>query len=92
MITISGLHILQPLNSGRLQLKNRVVFPAHQTLLSEDGVIGPRMRAYYAERAKGGVAAVIVEGGAVHDTTVKFPNYLWAVSYTHLTLPTILRV
>ena len=77
MITISGLHILQPLNSGRLQLKNRIVFPAHQTLLSEDGVIGPRMRAYYAERAKGGVAAVIVEGGAVHDTTVKFPNYLW---------------
>ncbi len=70
--------MLQPLTAGRLQLKNRVVFPAHQTLLSEDGVVGPRMRAYYAERAKGGVAAVIVEGGAVHDTTVKFPNYLWA--------------
>ncbi len=69
--------MLQPLNAGRLKLKNRVVFPAHQTLLSEDGVIGPRMRAYYAERAKGGVAAVVVEGGAVHDTTVKFPNYLW---------------
>lgn len=70
-------HLLSPLDSGRLQLKNRVVFPAHQTLLSEDGVVGPRMRAYYAERAKGGVAAVVVEGGAVHDTTVKFPNYLW---------------
>ena len=69
--------MLQPLNAGRLKLKNRVVFPAHQTLLSEDGVVGPRMRAYYAERAKGGVAAVVVEGGAVHDTTVKFPNYLW---------------
>ncbi len=69
--------MLQPLTAGRLQLKNRVVFPAHQTLLSEDGVVGPRMRAYYAERAKGGVAAVIVEGGAVHDTSVKFPNYLW---------------
>ena len=77
MIHISDLQILQPLTAGRLKLKNRVVFPAHQTLLSEDGVVGPRMRAYYAERAKGGVAAVIVEGGAVHDTTVKFPNYLW---------------
>ena len=77
MIDISTLKMLQPLNAGRLKLKNRVVFPAHQTLLSEDGVIGPRMRAYYAERAKGGVAAVVVEGGAVHDTTVKFPNYLW---------------
>jgi len=77
VIEISDLKILQPLTAGRLRLKNRVVFPAHQTLLSEDGVVGPRMRAYYAERAKGGVAAVIVEGGAVHDTTVKFPNYLW---------------
>lgn len=69
-------HLLSPLDHGRLQLKNRVVFPAHQTLLSEDGVVGDRMRAYYAERAKGGVAAVMVEGGAVHDTTIKFPNYL----------------
>jgi 2,4-dienoyl-CoA reductase-like NADH-dependent reductase (Old Yellow Enzyme family)/thioredoxin reductase len=77
VIKISELHLLQPLTAGRLKLKNRVVFPAHQTLLSEEGVIGPRMRAYYAERARGGVAAVIVEGGAVHDTTIKFPNYLW---------------
>ena len=62
MVDISTLKMLQPLNAGRLKLKNRVVFPAHQTLLSEDGVVGPRMRAYYAERAKGGVAAVVVEG------------------------------
>jgi 2,4-dienoyl-CoA reductase-like NADH-dependent reductase (Old Yellow Enzyme family) len=54
------------------------VFPGHQTLFSEGGVIGPRMRNYYAERARGGVAAIVVEGAAVHDTTVKFPNYLLA--------------
>ena len=70
--------LLSPLDRGRLQLKNRVVFPGHQTLFSEDGIIGPRMRGYYAERAKGGTAAIIIEGGAVHDTTVKFPNYLHA--------------
>ncbi len=80
-------HLLSPLDRGRLQLKNRVVFPAHQTLLSEDGVVGPRMRAYYAERAKGGVAAVVVEGGAVHDTTIKFPNYLW--NHTPPTVPAL---
>jgi len=70
--------LLSPLDRGRLQLKNRVVFPGHQTLFSEDGVIGPRMRGYYAERAKGGAAAIVIEGAAVHDTTVKFPNYLHA--------------
>jgi 2,4-dienoyl-CoA reductase-like NADH-dependent reductase (Old Yellow Enzyme family)/thioredoxin reductase len=71
-------HLLSPLESGRLELKNRVVFPGHQTLLSEGAIVGDRMRAYYAERARGGVAAVIVEGAAVHDTTIKFPNYLEA--------------
>ena len=83
-------HLLSPLDHGRLQLKNRIVFPAHQTLLSEDGVVGPRMRAYYAERAKGGVAAVVVEGGAVHDTTVKFPNYLW--NHTPATVPALVAL
>lgn len=69
-------HLLSELDAGRLKLKNRVVFPGHQTLMSAGAVIGDQMRDYYAERARGGVAAVIVEGGAVHDTTMKFPNYL----------------
>ena len=70
--------LLSPLHRGRLKLKNRIIFPAHQTLFSEDSVVGPRMRAYYVERAKGGAAAVVVEGGATHDTTIKFPNYIHA--------------
>ena len=68
--------LLSPLDHGRLHLKNRVVFPAHQTLLSSNGVVGDRMLGYYLERARHGVAAVIVEGGAVHPTTLKFPEYL----------------
>ncbi len=70
-------HLLSPLHRGRLKMKNRVLFPAHQTLFSEDGVVGPRMRAYYVERARGGAGAVVIEGGATHDTTIKFPNYLF---------------
>ena len=45
--------LLSPLDAGRLQLANRIVFPAHQTLFSESGTIGPRMRGYYAARARG---------------------------------------
>ncbi len=70
--------LLSPLDRGRLRLKNRVIFPGHQTLLSEDGKVGDRMRAYYVERAKGGAAAIVVEGAAVHPTTIKFPSYLLA--------------
>ena len=73
---MTELAMLTPLHRGRLHLRNRVVFPGHQTVLSQDGLVGERMRNYYAERARGGVAAVVVEGGAVHDTTVKFPEYL----------------
>lgn len=68
--------LLSPLDHGRLWLRNRVVFPGHQTLYSRDGEVSDRLRAYYVERAKGGVAAVVVEGGAMHPTTIKFPDYL----------------
>jgi len=70
--------LLSPLDRGRLHLKNRVVFPGHQTLLSRDGKVGDRLLGYYLERAKGGVGAVVVEGAAVHPSTIKFPWYLLA--------------
>lgn len=70
--------LLSPLDAGRLQLRNRFVFPAHQTMFSEGGEIGARMRGYYGERARGGVGAIVVEGAGVHPTTRKFPEYLMA--------------
>ena len=68
--------LFSPLERGRLRLRNRTVFPGHQTLYSRDGAISDRLRRYYVERARGGVGAVVVEGGAVHPTTLKFPDYL----------------
>jgi 2,4-dienoyl-CoA reductase-like NADH-dependent reductase (Old Yellow Enzyme family) len=32
--------LLSPLERGRLKLRNRVVFPGHQTLFSKGGVVG----------------------------------------------------
>lgn len=68
--------LLSPLERGRLQLQTRTLFPAHQTLYSRDGRVSERQRAYYVERARGRVGAIVVEGGAVHPTTLKFPDYL----------------
>lgn len=80
--------LLSPLVRGRLHLKNRVDFPGHQTLFSDGGVIGDRMLAYYLERARGGAAASIVEGAAVHETTIKFPSYLLAYDEAIVPSPT----
>ncbi|WP_281690246.1 FAD-dependent oxidoreductase [Pseudonocardia thermophila] len=83
-------HLASPLDAGRLQLQNRTVFPAHQTLMSRDGVVGDRMYRYYLERAKGGVGAVIVEGAAPHPSAPKFPEYLLA--YDERILPSLDRL
>ena len=70
--------LFEPLDRGRLQLRNRIVFPGHQTMFSEDGIVGERLREYYAARARGGAGAVVTEISAVHPTTLKFPRILRA--------------
>lgn len=72
--TFPTLH--SPLERGRLRMRNRTVFPGHQTLFSRDGAVGDTLREYYVERARGGVGAVVIEGGATHPTALKFPDYL----------------
>lgn len=83
-------HLARPLEHGRVRLKNRIVFPGHQTLMSKDGVVGDQMYRYYLERAKGGTGAVVVEGAAIHPTAPKFPNYLLA--YDESMLPSLDRL
>lgn len=83
-------HLASGLTRGRLKLKNRVVFPGHQTLMSSGGVVGDRMFRYYLERAKGGTGAVVVEGAAIHPTAPKFPEYLLA--YDEKIIPSLDRL
>lgn len=83
-------HLAAPLERGRLRMKNRTVFPGHQTVMSRDGVVGEQMHRYYLERAKGGVGAVVVEGVAVHPTAPKFPEYLLA--YDERIIPSLDRL
>ena len=60
--------LLEPIRVGSKLFKNRIVLPAMETRLSHpDGSPTREMNAYYAERARGGVAAVIVENTFVDD-------------------------
>ena len=57
-------HLFQPLDLGHTQLKNRIVMGSMHTGLEEAKDGYARMAAYFAERAKGGVALIITGGVA----------------------------
>jgi 2,4-dienoyl-CoA reductase (NADPH2) len=47
--------LFDPIDLGRIELKNRIVMPAMGL-----GYVGKRLRNFYEERAKGGVALIVV--------------------------------
>ncbi len=61
-------YLFTPTRIGTAVIPNRVVFAAHLTNLSEENLPGPRLTAYYAERAKGGCGLIITEEQSVHPS------------------------
>jgi 2,4-dienoyl-CoA reductase-like NADH-dependent reductase (Old Yellow Enzyme family) len=59
-------YLFTPIRIGQTTIANRVVFAAHLTNLAEDNLPGPRLIAYYAERARGGCGLIITEEQSVH--------------------------
>ena len=60
--------LLEPVTVGGVLLRNRVVMPPMESRLSRpDGSVTKTMINYYAERARGGVGAIIVENTFVDD-------------------------
>ena len=57
-------HLLQPLDLGFMTLKNRVLMGSMHTGLEEEKDGFPRMAAYYAARAAGGVGLMVTGGVA----------------------------
>jgi 2,4-dienoyl-CoA reductase-like NADH-dependent reductase (Old Yellow Enzyme family) len=74
--------LLQPLQVGPLELRNRIIFGAHFTMFTEPnpvwgepGFYGRRYGRYLADRARGGVAAVIAgETAVAPNTAYKMAN------------------
>lgn len=63
-------HLMAPGRINRMELRNRIFLtPMGSNLAEEDGYSGEKLRAYYAERAKGG-AALITMG----SVSVGFPE------------------
>lgn len=61
-------YLFTPIRIGQTSIPNRVVFAAHLTNLAEENLPGPRLIAYYAERARGGCGLIITEEQSVHPS------------------------
>src|SRR5438067_13915299 len=61
-------YLFTPIRIGSTVISNRIVFAAHLTNLAEENMPGPRLIAYYAERAKGGCGLIITEEQSVHPS------------------------
>jgi len=58
--------LLSPIKIGGLELKNRMVMaPMVTNYCTREGFVTQRVKDYYEERAKGGVALIIVEAGSI---------------------------
>ncbi len=62
--------LFSPLQVRAKTLKNRIVFGAHTSNMSHEGLPGDRHFGYYRERARGGAAMIVVEPSPAHRTGV----------------------
>ena len=59
---------------GPLKLRNRIVLPAMDQNVCEDGLITARLVAHYEERSRGGAGLLVLETSAVsypHGATAR---------------------
>ena len=67
-------HLLAPLDLGFTQLKNRVLMGSMHTGLEETPDGFERLAAFYAERARGGVALLVTGGIAPNEAGCVAPG------------------
>ena len=65
-------HLLSPFRIRNVEFRNRVMVSAHLTCFAADGMPTEEQAAYFAERAKGGVALIVMALNIVHKN-----SYLW---------------
>ncbi len=66
-------HLFTPFKIRNVEFRNRVMTSAHLTCFAEQGMPTERQAAYFAERAKGGVALMIMALNLVHENSMLFP-------------------
>ncbi len=67
--------LFTPIRVGRLELKNRIIMPPMIDRLATDGVPNDAVREFYAARARGGLALIVLTPGIV-DISMASPIQL----------------
>ena len=63
-------NLFSPLTMRTVTIRNRIVSTAHATVLADNGMPGPKINAYQAEKARGGAGLIICYGSAsVHHSS-----------------------
>lgn len=57
-------HLFEPIQLGKLTVRNRLVSTAHAEVYADNGVPGERYLRYYEEKAKGGIGLAICGGSS----------------------------
>lgn len=70
-------HLLSPIQLGKVALRNRMIFPAHDSLLQgHDGLINDRYIAYQVARTRGGAGLNILAAASVDEYSYTSPSQL----------------
>jgi len=69
-------HLFTPHEIRGLELRNRILSSAHQTILAEKGVPGEKMAAYHEARARGGAGLIIMESSRPYADDVSASYYI----------------
>ncbi|MGB9735815.1 MAG: FAD-dependent oxidoreductase [bacterium] len=59
--------LFSPIKINKLEIKNRIVFPAMHLNYTPEGYITDQMKAFYETRAKGGVGLIVVGGCTIDE-------------------------
>ncbi|MGD9097857.1 MAG: NADH:flavin oxidoreductase, partial [Desulfobacterales bacterium] len=74
-------HVFSPLAIGPMTVNNRLLMSAMSINFGVDqnGFVTDQLTAYFEARARGGVGAMLVGGGAVHPSGIELPDLpkLW---------------
>ncbi len=83
-------HLFAPIRIGALTLRNRICLTGHGTGMGRDFKPDERQIAYYAERARGGVALIMLGSQQVHPTSPGITNLL--CNYDDGIIPGLARI
>ena len=71
-------HLFSPVQIGSVTVKNRIVSSGHDTVMTDNGMIGDRLIAYHLARAKGGAGLIVLQVAGVHETAKYSSSILMA--------------